>query len=329
LYVLAVYDDEDALLGIAPWYAESTSGGSRALRFLGSGEVCTDYSSILSTLEHEDAVAEVLARWLTAAAEPDSNRDPSDGWDLIELDGVSQDDSAINQLVGHLDHAGCAVHRQPGLNCWRVDLPQNWTDYVAGSPKSRRRKIRKFEAIVQEQGISLQVAQCGSELTEAKELLIRLHQTRRQSLGEPGCFASRPFAGFFADALGELGASGSMSVSWIEHNNRPIAVETYLTDGTTNYLYQSGVDPQALDLSPGHLSNMLLIQRSIEESRSAIDFLRGDEPYKSFWGAQPMATQKIRVAANRFAPRIRHGVWLAGVTMKGWIKSGMEYVATG
>ena len=329
LYVLAVYDDSEALVGVAPWYAEFTDSGRRTLRFLGSGEVCSDYQSILSTPEHESDVIRQIADWLLAAGEPDSNSNPNETWDQIDLDGVSRDNTCINALLSQLENAGCSVHRQPDLNCWRVDLPTTWADFVAGFSKSRRRKIRKLEATARERQITMRVADGEAELEQAEDLLIRLHQARRQSLGEPGCFASSCFTGFYSDVWRRLGPTGGLKISWIEQDNRPLAVETYLTDGDTNYLYQSGIDPAALELSPGHLSNMLLLQWSIENSHTGIDFLRGDEPYKAFWGAQPVATQRIRVAANRIAPRLRHGVWLAGVTIKGWIKNGMELVGTG
>jgi CelD/BcsL family acetyltransferase involved in cellulose biosynthesis len=68
---------------------------------------------------------------------------------------------------------------------------------------------------------------------------------------------------------------------------------------------------------------MVLVRHAIDSSRKTYDLMRGDEPYKADWKAQPQATVKLRVTANRTAPHLRQGVWLAGATMKNWVKSGL------
>src|SRR5690349_1917154 len=55
LYVVAVYEGEAAhernpdrhLIGIAPWYVHHTPIKGRVIRWLGSGEVCTDHLSLI------------------------------------------------------------------------------------------------------------------------------------------------------------------------------------------------------------------------------------------------------------------------------------------
>ena len=52
-------------------------------------------------------------------------------------------------------------------------------------------------------------------------------------------------------------------------------------------------------------------------------------PFANDGGAQEDdAPLRIRVAPNRLVPRIRNSVWLAGRTMKDWIKSGMTLTET-
>src|SRR5689334_16875303 len=47
LCVLGAFGADGRLAGVAPWYLEATPLGGRVLRFLGSGEVCSDYMSVL------------------------------------------------------------------------------------------------------------------------------------------------------------------------------------------------------------------------------------------------------------------------------------------
>src|SRR5688572_11778301 len=48
LFVLAAYSADDELIGIAPWYAEHGGAQGRVVRFLGAGEVCSEYLSLLA-----------------------------------------------------------------------------------------------------------------------------------------------------------------------------------------------------------------------------------------------------------------------------------------
>jgi len=89
------------------------------------------------------------------------------------------------------------------------------------------------------------------------------------------------------------------------------------------FMYQGGLDPAKLKQSPGHASVSALIRDAIESGCQYFDFMRGDEPYKAVWGAQPLHTERIRVAPDRLGPQLRNHAWLAGQTMKCWIKQGL------
>ena len=79
-------------IGFAPWYLQHSASQGRVVRFLGSGEVCSDYLAILCRPEDEDRVAAALAEWLIRAQGGAASRSPtgdtSDCWDLLELLGV-------------------------------------------------------------------------------------------------------------------------------------------------------------------------------------------------------------------------------------------------
>src|SRR5204862_7414213 len=67
LFLLTVWDGDNQLVGVAPWYRIRSASGSRVIRFLGDGEVCSDYLSVLCQSETEDSVTGTLAEWLAAA----------------------------------------------------------------------------------------------------------------------------------------------------------------------------------------------------------------------------------------------------------------------
>lgn len=90
------------------------------------------------------------------------------------------------------------------------------------------------------------------------------------------------------------------------------------------YAYQAGVDPEAMKLQPGKLLNLGTIRRAIEQGYRAIDFLRGDEPYKAHLRAAPRPSLQLRIVPNRPAARLRNNLFLAGRQVKQWMKTGLR-----
>jgi CelD/BcsL family acetyltransferase involved in cellulose biosynthesis len=94
------------------------------------------------------------------------------------------------------------------------------------------------------------------------------------------------------------------------------------------YTYQSGIDPDRLEVSPGRLAHMLTIRRAVEDGYQRIDFLRGDEPYKAHWRASAQPIYDCRVFPNRPLARLQGHVMSAAIAVKDWMKQGVESVTS-
>lgn len=316
LFTLGVFDESGVPLGIAPWYCEHSASQGRVLRFLGLEEVCADYLSVLCLPEMEHQVTAALADWLT-----DANRH-RDGWDLIELMGVDAEDRAVRQLVEQLQARGNKIHRRDGPNCWRIELPNSWEQYLQMLSKSHRKQLRRMQRdLLSTSRAVMHCVERPDDLAAAEKVLVDLHQRRRRSLGEPGCFASSQFAAFHGDLMPELLDNGQLRMIWAELDGQPAVAEYHLSSNDTVYAYQAGVNPDILRHSPGELGNLVTVRRAIEQGYRTFDFLRGDEPYKAHWRAEPRRSVEFRVAAARTSAQLRHNIWLAGSSMKQWVKT--------
>ncbi|HEX3725055.1 MAG TPA: GNAT family N-acetyltransferase [Pirellulales bacterium] len=323
LLVLAVLDPQGRLAGVAPWYVDRASHDRSVIRFLGSGEVCSDYLTILCRPGFEDQVPQCLAYWLceTSADEgPDAL-----SWEMLELRGVDAGDAIVTRLTEYLAAGGNLVYERNRASCWRVHLPDCWADYLAMLSKSHRKQIRRLERTYFASGRArLHTVEHGDELARGLELLTRLHQRRRESLGERGCFASPRFAAFHAETAERLLQSGKLRLTWLEVDGQPVAVEYQVLGGEIVYAYQSGIEPSALNHQPGKLITLATLQQALGEGRQAFDFLRGDELYKAHWRAQPRPTRDIHILRNRLSARLRHHLWLAGGNVKNWLKRSLH-----
>ncbi len=326
LYVLGVFTPSGRLVGLAPWHGARSLARGRVLRFLGSGEVCSEYLSLLCEPGWDEPVADAVAQWLTEAAGRD--RVPGlrcDRWDLLELTAVDRDDRAIARLAARLETLGNVVHCRPGLPCWRIDLPDDWDAYLAQSSKNHRRRLRKLEQDFVQGRAAARRAERPEELAPLLAQLVAFQRQRRRQLGQRTCFESERFVAFHRDVTAALWADGKLLLLSIEKNGQPVAVDYALLGENTVYAYQAGVDVARLNECPGHLGHYALVRFALDRGTGALDFLRGDEPYKATWGAVPCETIEIRAAPSRRVSRLRHQLWLAGTGLKHWVRRRIRH----
>jgi len=326
LHVLAVFDRHDRLLGLGPWYLEHTPTRGRVLRMLGSGEVCSDYLSVLCEPGMEQPVAAALAERLCRDAAGRS--DDALCWDRLELSGIDAEDQAVGHLVEQLAAHGCRLCRRPTPHCWRIELPGSWDEYLRMLSKRRRRQFRHLVRDYLESGrVKAHFLKTADDLPRAMDILVDLHQRRRRSLGEPGCFASPRFKRFLREAGPRLLAAGQLQLVWLELDGKtPLAAEFDLLGRGVVYGFQSGVEPEAMEHEPGNLLMIVLLRWAIGQGHRAYDLLRGDEPYKGLMRAQPRPAQNLHLIPNRTAARLRHRVWLAGANLKQWWQGSTQPV---
>jgi CelD/BcsL family acetyltransferase involved in cellulose biosynthesis len=325
LYVLAVYESADLkqdneskprLIGIAPWFLDCTVVKGNVLRWLGCGEVCTDHLSLICRPEDRETVAERVAEALTAQF---------DDWDRLDLGATDADDYSVLALVDHLEERECIVSRQVADSCWVLELPTSWDDYLAAVSKSHRKQLRQSERrVIESDRVKWNPVASAREFDEAWPILVDLHQRRRLSLGEPGCFASQAFHDFHHEVARRMLDRGQLRLSWLALDDTPAAAEYHFADSHLTYAYQGGVDPERLDEEPGRLSTILCLQRAMQEGHKGLDFLRGDEPYKAHWRAEPRTTYDYRVVPNRRLARLRGRVLTFTGAVTDWVRASVQ-----
>ncbi|HZZ72408.1 MAG TPA: GNAT family N-acetyltransferase [Pirellulales bacterium] len=322
LNVLAVFADDGAVLGIAPWFRQQSARFGHVIRFLGTGEVCSDYLSLLARPQHEEAVATAVADWLSSQNEAGATQQQgAQAWDLLDISGVDSQDRTTKRLLEILAQRAHTIHSRLGPRCWRVNLPPRWSDYEAILSHSHRKQVRRLQRTYLASGrLILKTVQTAADLEEGQAVLIDLHQRRQERLGNRGCFASSPFRAFHLEIMPWLLAQNQLRLHWLELDGRQIAAEYHLASNGVVYAYQSGIDPDALEHEPGRLAAIATLQAAIEQGFAGYDFLRGDEPYKAHWRAEPRRLLEVFVVPNRASARLRYGVWAAGKGVKQWIK---------
>jgi hypothetical protein len=304
----------DRLAAILPCYLEASLTRGKVLRLLGDGEVCSEHLDLLVTATNAPRAAEAFADYLCG---------DGGNWDLIDLPmlDLNPDNSKIGQLLSALSERECGVSQTPDMNCWFVELPETWKEFLARQSKSHRKQLRRLETRVLDSPRSQwHQVKLFDEFQPAWKIFVELHQQRRQSLGQRGCFASPQWAAFHEVVARQLLREGRLRMSWLELDGKPAAAEYHFAGGKTTYVYQGGLDPERLDEEPGRLSMIRCIQHAITEGHRKFDLLRGDESYKAHWRATPKETFHVRVVPSRAGAKWRYQAWNSVRGAARWVR---------
>ena len=322
LLILAVYDAK-LCIGIAPFFVERSLAVGRVVQFIGSGEVASDQQSILSMPGRCDEVGTAVATWFATRhgagdAGPTNAHSDVDAGDLLELDGIDATCPTLRAFVDKLEHLRFVVHDRSTVSTWRIPLPDSTDAYLAMLSKPCRRKVRTALKQFDAGGYAVSIA--DSEATFENNWLnfTHLHQRRRQSLGQPGCFANEAFARFLYDVAKQFHQAGFLDLVFISAAGRPIAAEICFRDRASSFAYQIGIDPDTLDHSPGWLVNAASIRHAIDLGLSSFDLCRGDAEYKRQLGATPTVCKKLRIVPPRLRSQFLNTAMTTGAAMKHW-----------
>lgn len=326
LYTLACFEEE-SLVAVAPFYRQRTPLG-RVVRALGDGEICSDYLGIPCAVGREAAVAEALARYLTTAR-------AAAGWELLRLEALDSSDPVLSALAVLLHARGHAVSDLVGPRCWRIELPPSasllepapeadvqlrWDAYLGTLSRSHRSQTRRIARRCQALHAELRVVRQASELPAAFALLVRLHQRRRNQLGDRGLFAAPQMLRFHREAAERLLDAGRLWLAWLEVQGRPLAAQYGARDETTLYVYQSGIEPAELDLEPGRMMLVAALRYALSHGIRGVDLLRGDEPYKGHFRAVPRPARELIIAHRHLSGRLGYHALTGGRRLRTWAR---------
>jgi CelD/BcsL family acetyltransferase involved in cellulose biosynthesis len=140
-------------------------------------------------------------------------------------------------------------------------------------------------------------------LQEGLRVLETLHAARWNSLGEGGCFASPGFGEFLAGMAQEKLAAGTLSLIWLTFEDQPIAADIGYYGKGGLFTYQGGISPDHLNLEPGRAIIKAQMELAMQRNLTFIDFLRGDEPYKSRFDTSRIDNVRYEITGR--GPRAR------------------------
>ncbi|MEZ6086966.1 MAG: GNAT family N-acetyltransferase [Pirellulaceae bacterium] len=329
--ILTVWREDDCI-GIVPFYVQAAAPWGRILRLMGSGDICSDHQSILCSPEDAQVVGVAVANWLvdsvcrTASDKLQANSIQArtkECWNLIELDGLNPRDSAFAAAIDQLGKNHFVVHDRSTLHTWRIDLPDSMESYLSMLSKPCRRKVRSALQRFADGECRACYAESEADFLRSWDRLVDLHQRRRNSLGESGCFARPKFKESLFATAKAFHEADRLDFVTVLIGDRPVAAELCFRGSRTTYAYQIGIDPDALKDNPGWLVNTASIARAIELGQTGFDLCRGDAAYKHHLGARPTTCRSLRLVPPRLRSQAWDAAWCTGSALKRWYQTSI------
>ena len=271
---LALYDESDELLALAPFSRCIDGKGRAALIFSGGREV-SDYQDILYHREAGQEVFGILAEVLAQRA--------ANG-EVLHLHNLPEDSITTSELLPLLAERGLSVVQEREWLCPIIELADSWEAFLHTlSSKDRhelRRKMRKAEREGDLEWVRYSEAHC---LEEAMGIFMRL---MRLSQPEKEVFLDRRTEEFFRRVAHGAFEHGWLALSVLNMRGEPAAAIWCFDYDGRRLCYNSGLDPEKMKLAPGIVLTGYTVAESIERGCRVYDFLRGDERYKYRFGAR-------------------------------------------
>lgn len=278
LYLITCRNQHNELVGLAPLYWRQCRLAGlpmvRELLFLGMGIELksSEYMDLIARRGDEARVAAAIAGRLRQCRD----------WDRIVLWQVPRT-SAV------LPHYSRSIRTQSEcLDCDRapyIDTTVGWHNYKASLGRSMRRNVEYYaRRLFRRYACEFTCVSDGAQLEQAMDALIRLHQARWQSQGEPGVFATAGVAELIWDAARVSLPQGRVRL-WTLTIDGTIeaALVGFLDNGVLHY-FQKGFNPAYAHEDIGTAMLALCIRDCFEDPAvRAFDFMGGGAAYKDRW----------------------------------------------
>ena len=272
------------LIGIAPLF-KAEHDGRTALLLVGSIEV-SDY---LDLIVRPDDLPRFLAGLLDFIAQ-------SEPYAGLPLDWYNLPDSSptLAALKAESDKRGWSYHEEAYRPTPYISLEGGFDAYLARLDKKQRHEIRRKMRRAAESPAPVQfyVAQDRSALEEEIESFLELmsHDSNKAS------FLQAAMRTHVASVIRTAFDQGYLWLAFLTVGGTKAAAALNFDYGNKLWGYNSGVNRDFMELSPGWVLLTHQIQWACEQGRQEFDFMRGDEDYKYRFGGVNKYVMRVVVA---------------------------------
>lgn len=201
-------------------------------------------------------------------------------WPIVRLDALPPEWPALEAFVAGLGEAGLLVRRFANFANWQEAVAgRSWEAYLATRPGMLRELLRrKARQPRSRAAIEFETIREPGEVARG--------QAAYEAVYRHSWKPQEPWPLFNLGLMREAAGLGvlRLGIAWLR--GEPIAAQLWTLAGGRATIMKLAHDRAHDASSPGTLLTAKMVETLIEEGVEAIDFGRGDDPYKRLWAAQ-------------------------------------------
>lgn len=273
--------DEGLLLGVGAFENRGKETGNSGLSLLGSGDVC-DYRDFMVVSGYEEEIYRNMGALLREHP-----------WQFMDLPGISEFSPSLRWLPPVMESFGFEVTVEAEETGVFLPLPPSWNEFLEKlRGKDRHELRRKMRRLEREASFAVKWAGEGIALEEGIPQYLDLH---RRSRPDKADFMNPAREAFFRELARRFHEKEWLRLSFLEVAGHPAATFFSFRFDRTEYVYNSGFDPELSRFSPGIVLAAFCIQKAMDDGLKTFNFLRGQEDYKYMLGGREERIYRIRV----------------------------------
>ena len=297
--------DGEELIGIAPlylWRYTPKRVGGAALRMFGtgSGDGLTEVVALLAIPERTDDVVRAVLKAVEEVP----------GWDWLQLSLGPTQGWLVPQWVTDSD-TRLILHHNTRASVVRRLATSDRESLLSDLKRNVRESVRRgHNRIKRLGGVTFEVCEDPVAVAEGTRALVRLHRMRAAM---DGVIAHDDLVGsqldFLLAATSGLAAHDQAQVHLARHNGVVVAGQLVLSDGGTDYLSITGLDPAYWALSLNTLLIFEAMAYAAKQGRKAVNLSTGPDISKLRWSNEIVTHHDFTIVRGSLRARLAYGLY--------------------
>jgi CelD/BcsL family acetyltransferase involved in cellulose biosynthesis len=251
--------------------------------FLGSIEI-SDYLDLIIHTPDIPMVLDALLDFL--------NSDQAPEWQVLDWYNIPENSPTLPVLKNAAEKRGWHYAQERLQPCPYIPLPGDWETYLAGIDKKQRHEIRR--KMRRAENYEEPVRWYFVEDEDILDVEIEHFMALMAQDPEKDHFLTEVMRTQMRATVHAAFKAGWLQLAFLEVGGKKAAGYLNFDFDGHIWVYNSGLNFDFSELSPGWVLLGYLLQWANENQRAAFDFMRGNEPYKyRFGGIDRFVTRAI------------------------------------
>lgn len=284
LHVVTAQNEDGELMGAAPLFHTTNLDGKPALMFIGSIEI-SDYLDFMAAPGNLAAFIEATLDHLESPAAQD--------WEVLDLYNFLEDSASLPILESAVHKRGWTIKKERLQPAPSITIPGDWEEYLLGIKKKQRHEIRRKIRNAENYLLPVRwyIVEEESRLDEEIEAFLDLMALDHHK----AAFLTTAMRTQMRESVHAAFRAGWLQLAFLEVGESKAAAYLNFDFENRLWIYNSAINFDFYDLSPGWVLLAYLIQWGIENGREALDFMRGDEDYKYRFGGVDRFVMRVQI----------------------------------